>query len=68
MTVLSVLASILLPILFLSIFVIILRWAFRINDIVKRLEHVSMSNQRVLETLREIQLTIVNKNNTPDSQ
>jgi len=62
----EILALIFINIIFFFIAVLVLRWALRINDIVTRLEHISMSNQKIYEILGNIRSILV-KNNSPQN-
>jgi hypothetical protein len=63
----EILLLITLYVVFFAISVAILRWAFRINDIVTRLEHISMSNQDIVKALRDVR-TSINKTNNLSQQ
>ena len=62
----EILALIFINIIFFFIAVLVLRWALRINDIVTRLEHISMSNQKIYEVLGNIRSILI-KNNSPQN-
>ena len=58
----EILLLITIYIVFFAISIAILRWAFRINDIVTRLEHISMSNQEIVKALADIRSSIHRNN------
>ena len=63
----EILLLILFYVVLFAVYIAILRWAFRINDIVTRLEHVSMSNHRIVEILEDVKAAI-NRNNSLSQQ